>query len=69
MSSVSVLASQTTAGTPLKTGWPMAPRKPGEPDRRIDPDAELVKQFGVGCVVLLLAFLLLTALVWWFWMH
>jgi hypothetical protein len=47
----------------------MAPRKPGEPDRRVDPDAELVKQFGVGCVVLLLAFLLLTALVWWFWMH
>jgi hypothetical protein len=47
----------------------MAQRKPGQPDRRIDPDVELTKQFGIGCVVLLFAFLLLTALVWWFWMH
>jgi hypothetical protein len=44
-------------------------REPGKPDQQYNPDAVLAKQFGVGCVVLLLAFVLLTALVWWFWMH
>jgi hypothetical protein len=43
--------------------------KPGEPDRQFSPDAELTKQFGLGCVILFFAFLLLTAAVWWFWMH
>jgi hypothetical protein len=44
-------------------------RVPGEPDRQIDPDVHLGKQFGVGCVVLLGAFVLMTVLVWWFWTH
>jgi hypothetical protein len=44
-------------------------RKAGEPDRQYNPDAVLGKQFGLGCLVLFAAFLLLTALVWWFWMH
>lgn len=44
-------------------------RKAVEPDRQYSPDAVLGKQFGLGCLVLFAAFLLLTALVWWFWMH
>lgn len=44
-------------------------RRPGEADRQLDPDAHVAKQFGTGCLVLLVAFLLLTAAVWWFWMH
>ena len=47
----------------------MVQRKPGEPDRQFNADAHLAKQFGLGCVVLFVAFLLLTMLVWWFWMH
>ena len=47
----------------------MVQRKSGEPDRQFNPDAHLAKQFGLGCVVLFVAFLLLTMLVWWFWMH
>ena len=47
----------------------MVQRNPGEPDRQYDPDAVLAKQFGLGCLVLFAAFLLLTAAVWWFWMH
>ena len=44
-------------------------RKSGEPDRQIDPDAEGAKLFGVGCLVLVAGFLLLTAAVWSFWMR
>jgi len=44
-------------------------RKPGEPDRQLDPDAFVAKQFGLGCLVLFVAFLLLTVAVWWFWTH
>lgn len=47
----------------------MAKEKPGEPERQLDPDAFVGKQFGIGCLVLLVAFLLMTVLVWWFWMH
>jgi len=47
----------------------MATRKPGEPDRQISPDAELTKEFGIGCLVLFAAFLVLTVVVWWFWTH
>ena len=44
-------------------------RKPGEPDRQIDPDREGARLFGIGCLVLFAGFLLLTAAVWWFWMR
>lgn len=47
----------------------MVQHKPGEPDRQFSADASLTKQFGVGCVVLLVAFVLLTVAVWWFWTH
>ena len=47
----------------------MVQREPGQPDRQFSPDADLTKQFGVGCLVLFVAFLLMAALVWWFWMH
>jgi hypothetical protein len=44
-------------------------RNPGEPDRQYDPDAVFGRQFALGCLVLFIAFLLLTASVWWFWTH
>ena len=47
----------------------MVQRVPGQPDRQYNPDASFGKMFAVGCGVLFLAFLLLTAAVWWFWMH
>ena len=47
----------------------MAKRKPGEPDQQYNPDAVFGGQFALGCGVLFVAFLLLTAAVWWFWMH
>lgn len=39
----------------------------GSPDRQISPDAELTRSFAIGCAVLFLAFLLLTAFVYYFW--
>ena len=47
----------------------MVRRSPGEPDRQISPDNEFFKAYGVGCIVLFVAFLLLTVAVWWFWLH
>ena len=47
----------------------MAQKRTGEPEPQISPDAELTKQFGIGCVVLFVAFLALTAIIWWFWTH
>ena len=46
-----------------------ARRTPGEPDRQISPDREFFKAYGVGCVVLFIAFVLLTVAVWWAWTH
>jgi hypothetical protein len=37
--------------------------------RRPNPDADFFRAFGVGCVVLFLAFLLLWALVTFFWLR
>jgi|GEM_PF-2636761 len=48
-------------------GLTMAVRTPGAPDRQVNPDAELTRSFAVGCLVLFAAFLLLTALVFYFW--
>lgn len=45
----------------------MAVRKPGAPDRQANPDAELTRSFAVGCLVLFVAFLLLSASVFYFW--
>ena len=48
-------------------------RRPGDaggqglPDRQTNPDAELARSFAIGCGVLFLAFLLLSALVFYFW--
>jgi hypothetical protein len=41
----------------------------GEPDRRIDPDREFARSFAIGCGVLLGAFVLLSVLVYVFWMR
>jgi len=48
-------------------GLTMAVRTPGAPDRQVNPDAELTRSFAVGCLVLFVAFLLLSALVFDFW--
>lgn len=45
----------------------VAARQPGEPDRQVNPDAELTRSFALGCGVLFLAFLVLSALVFYFW--
>jgi hypothetical protein len=47
----------------------MVRRNPGEPDRQISPDNEFFKAYGLGCIVLFIAFLLLTLAIWWFWVH
>jgi hypothetical protein len=36
-------------------------------EKQINPDAELTRAFGVGCMVLLVAFLLLSVAVYYFW--
>jgi hypothetical protein len=38
-------------------------------ERQSNPDAELARSFGVGCLVLFGAFLLLAAAVYFFWTH
>ena len=44
-------------------------RRPGEPDRQISPDAEFFKAYGVGCVLLFVAFLALAAALTWIWLR
>ncbi len=46
-----------------------AQRKPGEPDRQISPDREGARIFGIGCLALFAAFLLLTTAVWLLWTY
>jgi hypothetical protein len=41
----------------------------GKPSRTPSPDADLTRAFGVGCLVLFVAFLLLWAMVWFFYMR
>jgi len=36
-------------------------------ERQSDPDAELARSFGIGCLVLFAAFLLLSVAVYYFW--
>jgi hypothetical protein len=45
------------------------PEKPERPsaEKQQNPDAELARSFGIGCVVLFVAFLLLTMAVYYFW--
>jgi len=45
----------------------LATRQEGQPDRQTNPDAELARSFALGCGVLFLAFLLLSAFVFYFW--
>jgi hypothetical protein len=47
----------------------MAKRKPGEPDRQISPDNEFFKAYGVGCVLLVMAFFALAATLTWIWLR
>lgn len=44
-------------------------RRAGEPDRTPSPDAELTRSFAIGCGVLLLAFVVLSVLVYLFWVR
>jgi hypothetical protein len=41
----------------------------GKPDRQISPDAEGGRMFLVGCGVIFVAFLLLSAAVYLFWIR
>jgi hypothetical protein len=41
----------------------------GKPSKTPNPDAELTRSFGIGCLVLLGAFLVMWALVWFFYMR
>jgi hypothetical protein len=36
-------------------------------EKQPDPDSELARSFGIGCLVLFAAFLLLTIAVYYFW--
>jgi hypothetical protein len=47
----------------------MVKRRPGEPDRQISPDNEFFKAYGVGCLLLFAAFLVLTATITWIWLR
>jgi hypothetical protein len=38
-------------------------------EKQISPDAELTRSFGIGCLTLLMAFLLLSVAVYYFWMR
>ena len=38
-------------------------------EKQLNPDAELTRSFGIGCLVLFVAFLLLTMAVYYFWMR
>ena len=41
----------------------------GRADKQTNPDAELARSFGIGCLVLIGAFLLLSVAVYYFWMR
>lgn len=41
----------------------------GKPSKTPNPDADLTKTFGVSCLVLFVAFLMLWALVWFFYLR
>jgi hypothetical protein len=41
----------------------------GKPDKQMNPDADLTRAFGVSCLILFVAFLLLWALVWFFYLR
>jgi hypothetical protein len=42
------------------------PTKPTA-EKQLNPDAELARSFGLGCLVLFVAFLLLSGAVYFFW--
>jgi hypothetical protein len=41
----------------------------GRPTKQYDPDREVGRMFAVGCAVLVVVFLVGSALVGWFWLH
>ncbi len=41
----------------------------GRPTQQYDPDAELARMFRVGCVVLVIVFLIGSALIGYLWLH
>ncbi len=41
----------------------------GKPSKQTNPDADLTKAFGVSCLVLFVAFLVMWALVWLFYLR
>ena len=40
---------------------------PHPAEKQLNPDAELARSFGIGCLVLLVAFVLLSIAVYYFW--
>ena len=41
----------------------------GRPTEQYDPDAQLSRMFGVGCLVLVIVFLVGSAVIGWIWTH
>lgn len=41
----------------------------GRPTEQYDPDARSARMFVVGCLVLVVVFLIGSALIGWFWTH
>jgi hypothetical protein len=41
----------------------------GKAEKPTNPDAELARSFGIGCLVLIGAFFLLSVAVYYFWMR
>jgi hypothetical protein len=47
----------------------MVKRVPGEPDRQISPDNEFFKAYGLGCVLLVIAFFVLAGVLTLIWLR
>lgn len=41
----------------------------GKPTKRMDPDVEFFRDYGIGCVIILIAFVVGVALIAYIWLH